>query len=126
MTNSKLNGGKLSDILAELKSEYRQNFPKKVGQLRELTTQQNWLQLTQEFHKLKGTGRTYGFPEVSLLCEALEVYCLQGSVDATQIEKIFPVFARMQQAWEDGEPFNLQQDPEAHLLLALKGRTAFP
>ncbi len=120
MTNSNSRGEKLSELLAELKAEYKKSFPTKVQLLQSLWQSQDWPNLTEEFHKLKGTGRTYGYPEVSILCEALEIYCRRGTIRSKDLEAIFPIFERMQTAWNDGALFNLQQDPEAHLILALK------
>jgi HPt (histidine-containing phosphotransfer) domain-containing protein len=121
MTKGKRDGEKLSELLLELKNEYRKNFPKRIQVLRELTQRQDWECLTREFHKLKGTGRTYGYPEVSILCEVLEEACRQGQVDAVQMQKVFSVFARMLESWEDGRFFHPQQDQEAKEILALKG-----
>jgi len=121
MTKAKRDGEKLSELLLELKNDYRKNFPKRVQSLRELTQLQDWESLTREFHKLKGTGRTYGYPEVSILCEVLEQACREGRVDAVQMQKVFSVFARMMESWEDGQFFHPHQDPEAQEIMALKG-----
>jgi HPt (histidine-containing phosphotransfer) domain-containing protein len=117
MTNSNSKGEKLSDVLAELKGEYVQRFPAKMIKLRGLFDQQNWTDLTQEFHKLKGTGRTYGFPEVSVVCEALENICAQPQVPASLVEKCFPLFQKMQQAWAEGHLYELSGDENAQAIL---------
>lgn len=122
MTGSNSKGGKLSEILAELKSEYQANFPKKVSLIRSLCQRQEWGDLAEEFHKLKGTGKTYGFPEVSQICESLEFYCRGGEVDLESVERVFPVFARMQECWGKGQNFDPTTDEEAVFLMSLRGR----
>lgn len=63
---------KLQKILVELKQEYLAALPGKIQTLEELVHKADWRQVTEEFHKLKGTGKTYGLPEVSILSEHLE------------------------------------------------------
>jgi hypothetical protein len=43
--------------------------------LRKLLSVNDYRTLRDEFHKLKGTGKTYGLPEVTELCEICEVIC---------------------------------------------------
>lgn len=122
MTNSNSRDGKLSELLAELKADYRKSFPAKILVLQNAFDRRDVHSLTEEFHKLKGTGKTYGYPEVSLLCEALETACRSGAPDFSQVEKVFSVFARMLEAWKDGKNFDLRGDTEANLLLETLAR----
>lgn len=117
MTSSNSRGAKLSEVLAELKAEYRQKFPEKLAKLRALHADQDWAALKEEFHKLKGTGRTYGYPEVSQLCEALEQLCGKPSVSASLVEKCFPVFEKMLTAWQDGHLYDLSLNEDAQEIL---------
>lgn len=63
---------KFSDLLKELKSDYLNILPERIANIEKLLMEKNWQQLHVEFHKLKGTGKTYGFPEVSEICEKME------------------------------------------------------
>ena len=72
MTNKK---PELNDILQELQVDYLTQFPKRLQQLEQLSQQLDIETLAMEYHKLKGTGKTYGFPEISQLCEMLELIC---------------------------------------------------
>lgn len=63
---------KFSELLAELKADYLSILPERIANLEKLLKEKNWKQMHIEFHKLKGTGKTYGFPEVSTICEKLE------------------------------------------------------
>jgi len=117
MTNSSSRGEKLSEILAELKAEYIQKFPAKVTKIEVLFQKEDWDDLREEFHKLKGTGLTYGFPEVSILCEALEVRCTRRPVDSAVLRLCFPLFQRMQAAWAEGRLYDLKPDADAQRIL---------
>lgn len=63
---------KLIQVMQELKVEYLEKFPQKIALLKRLTEAKDYVGLESEYHKLKGTGKTYGFPEVSTVCEKLE------------------------------------------------------
>ncbi len=65
--------------MKQLKLEYVDSLPEK-GKRLVLFFQKNQLaELESEFHKMKGTGKTYGLPEVSLLAEILEKICMDHS-----------------------------------------------
>ena len=59
-----------------------------------------WQQLVDEFHNLKGTGKTYGFPEVSRISEKMESFGqrspAQHAVDFAdgiqQLEKVYQFY----------------------------------
>lgn len=112
---------KLSQVLAELKADYLKSLPAKIAHLQELTQQHDWHNLSEEYHKLKGTGKTYGFPEVSILCEKLEHLALQKE---TQIPGIFlqavGVLERMLKAYSYGQDYDLQSDPLAKTILEMR------
>lgn len=65
----------LKALLAELQVEYLSTFPSKCKVLNEFFSDGKLEELQMEYHKLKGTGRTYGLPEVSRLGETLEALC---------------------------------------------------
>lgn len=71
-----------NEVLKELRAEYLIVLPERLALIQELTEfilsgapeapGKTIHDLNREYHKLKGTGRTYGFPDVSTLCEKLE------------------------------------------------------
>ncbi|MBT4763020.1 MAG: Hpt domain-containing protein [Bdellovibrionaceae bacterium] len=65
------------NMLDELKKEYLADLPKKIEQLENLMLDANLEIIEDEFHKLKGTGKTYGVPEVTDICAIAEESCLQ-------------------------------------------------
>lgn len=54
-------------------------MPKKISDIRNHTISQkkDWETIRTLFHNLKGTGKTYGFAQISLICEPLENICDQ-------------------------------------------------
>lgn len=84
--NIKSKAEKLEQILNELKAEYLATLPSKIALLEDLIHQSKWNLVTEELHKLKGTGKTYGLPEVSTLCEPLEI---QSQIPLFQDQEYF-------------------------------------
>ena len=62
----------LDSVLQSLRDSYAQSLPEKVEHLRELWKQHNAEELQKAAHKMKGSGESYGFPEVSSICGQLE------------------------------------------------------
>jgi HPt (histidine-containing phosphotransfer) domain-containing protein len=62
----------IQELLGQLRQTYLATLPDKIVNLESLWKAQSLQLLKTEYHKLKGTGRTYGLPEVSQLGEALE------------------------------------------------------
>ena len=58
--------------MQSLKSSYAEALPEKIEKLRLLWQQQNAEELRKAAHKLRGSGESYGFPEISNLCAQLE------------------------------------------------------
>ena len=59
-------------LMEELKAEYIESLPTKISELKKNSECEDISALKENFHKLKGTGKTYGLPEVSLLSAAME------------------------------------------------------
>ena len=65
------------ELLKSLREEYLASMPEKIDLLKKQIDAGAIPPLQDSFHKLKGTGRTYGMPEVSELAEALERLCIE-------------------------------------------------
>jgi hypothetical protein len=63
------------ELLEELRKGYLASMPDKIANIERLWEARELQLLETEYHKLKGTGRTYGLPEVSQLGMALERLC---------------------------------------------------
>lgn len=111
----------LTDLLAELKAEYLIALPGKIAKLKLLTEKAEWGELSEEYHKMKGTGKTYGYPEVSLICEKMEFLAQHhhGQQQAL-FKQALEVLERVRQSYEDNVPYDLKADSSAQLILRLK------
>ncbi|MCB0412398.1 MAG: Hpt domain-containing protein [Bdellovibrionales bacterium] len=61
-----------NEMMSQLRKEYLTSLPEKISELKADLDSKNVEKLKEDFHKLKGTGKTYGIPEVSQLAEAVE------------------------------------------------------
>ena len=104
----------IEDLMKQLKLDYIETLPEKRGRIALLFQKNQLEELETEFHKMKGTGKTYGLPEVSLLGELLEKICMQAPGALTEaipvclkfIDEIFK-FRKLDQAFliEDSDDF---------------------
>ena len=62
-------------LMSQLRTEYVQELPEKIAHIHTHWEQQHLELIREDFHKLKGTGKTYGIPEISQLAEVLEKIC---------------------------------------------------
>ena len=63
-------------LMAQLHKEYVLELPVRIRDI-ESNLAGHQLQIVREdFHKLKGTGKTYGVPEISLLAAVMEEICI--------------------------------------------------
>ncbi len=65
--------------MAELRTEYLASFPQKFSEIESHLKAREFVRLREDFHKLKGTGKTYGIPEISELCAVVEKICLNAA-----------------------------------------------
>lgn len=71
----------LEDIIGPLKAEYISELPHRIEKMRSLLRSRNIEDARNIFHNLKGTGATYGFPEISTLCQVLELICATSDIE---------------------------------------------
>ena len=64
------------ELLKTLQRDYLTSIPQKIDVIRQQMTDKSVNDLRESFHKLKGTGRTYGIPEVSELAACVEEICI--------------------------------------------------
>lgn len=78
----------LDDLMKELRADYIASLPQKIAAIEDHFKAKNVPLLRDDFHKLKGTGKTYGLPEISYLGEHLEKICLERP---NEISKAVPL-----------------------------------
>lgn len=108
-------------MLSEMKEEYLKTLPRKISLIERLISEEKWQELHDEFHKLKGTGKTYGFPQITEVCLILESLSAQRPIqDKNLFIQSKELLARMHQSYEQNQAFDLENDSFARSLLALK------
>lgn len=65
-------------MMEQLKQEYIQSLPEKIQVIQENIQKKCSDSLKEDFHKLKGTGKTYGLPEISTLAASVEAICIHS------------------------------------------------
>jgi HPt (histidine-containing phosphotransfer) domain-containing protein len=60
------------ELLKTLHQDYLTSIPQKIISIRDQINAGQPADLRESFHKLKGTGRTYGMPEISDLSAVVE------------------------------------------------------
>ncbi len=99
--------------MQELQTEYLESFTEKFQLWRKLFTEEQWDSLEMEFHKMKGTGSTYGVPEVSLLCQHLERICQsQKAISHEFLDTIIRMLGDIKLKYLANGDYNLAEDPD--------------
>lgn len=62
----------IKELLLQMQAEYLEELPDKISHLEQLLQKKNIHALEDEFHKLKGTGATYGLPEITEIGRSFE------------------------------------------------------
>jgi HPt (histidine-containing phosphotransfer) domain-containing protein len=102
----------LSDLFAELKGEYLESFPEKFSAMQSYWQSGQRDALQNEFHKIKGTGTTYGLPEVSEVAEIIEDMCIQNSDRlGVGILLAFDLLHKICENYKHNIPYELHKDP---------------
>lgn len=79
----------LEKLMEKLRKEYINNLPLRVNEIEVHLSEKNASALKNDFHKLKGNGKTYGCPEITELATVVEKLC--GNSPAKELKsKIEP------------------------------------
>ncbi len=102
----------LEDVMKELRTEYLDSIEGKFGMYREMCKLRRAHELQDEFHKLKGTGSTYGIPDISLLGEQVETLFIESPRSGlSEFEKVLTLLERIIFHQRQGKEYSLTQDP---------------
>lgn len=103
----------LDDVLAELRKTYLDALPARADQIEKLLSQGLYNEVETEFHKLKGTGKTYGLPEVTMIGEVAERLCEHGSTSADEsVPAALSALRKVSVARSKGAALDLTSDPD--------------
>lgn len=102
----------MEDLLKSLQRDYVAALPEKLDTIRGQIRDANPQSLRDSFHKLKGTGRTYGLPEISELAEVVERICFTLPAEATAASQIGAMILQdIFSSRNAGITYNLHSDP---------------
>ena len=112
-----MNSTDYNSIIAELRQEYLESFPAKFELFRKLFEDKDFSGIELEYHKLKGTGKTYGAPEISTVAGLMEAICHhQGSVTETQFLMSMELLDAIGNKYLSQKDFSLERDSRYSLL----------
>lgn len=110
----------LQNLLAELQKEYLDSLPEKIKAINELIKAKQLELVETEFHKLKGTGRTYGVPEISRVGELGERSCwITDNKRDDAITQALDLLSKVHQSRSQGKEFEIEEDQSCKTLAAL-------
>lgn len=113
------------EMMENLKKEYIQSIPEKIAEIKTLKNTQDLPGLRNAFHKLKGSGQTYGLPEISEIAAPVEGLFKIGSQEALPAcDRALVLFEKLYQAETHHLPFRLQEQPEFLTLVSKAGKLA--
>lgn len=102
-----------SDLMEELRTEYLESFDQKFITIRNYFKDNDWYSLELEYHKLKGTGSTYGAPEVTALCQRMEQICKDKPQNLEDlIDQSILVLTKIKDKYLNKIHFEMEQSPE--------------
>lgn len=100
------------NLLTQLRFEYVSSLPEKIQIIRHFYNSGDALGVKEVFHKLKGTGATYGVPEISVIGETLEQYCKSRPQEMkAAIPDALDLLGMVHTARIKNEEFNVTADP---------------
>lgn len=73
------------DLLKALKKEYVDSLPKKIQEIQTFLKEKDINSLKNAFHKLKGSGKTYGVDDISLIGQKVEEEIKKNSIEALKL-----------------------------------------
>jgi len=99
-------------MMAELRAEYVASLPEKIADIKSHAAAGDREMLRNDFHKLKGTGKTYGIPEISELGLVFEKHCLKNPPNLDFIPLAIELLAAIHAARLSNTPFVLDTNLE--------------
>jgi len=103
----------IQDVLAELRKTYIEALPGRADTIERMWSDRRYSDVETEFHKLKGTGKTYGIPEISQVGEITERLCECGTTSAEEsVPAALKLLRKIYDARSKGLPWSLENDPD--------------
>ncbi len=113
----------LQQLLDELKAEYLAKLPEKVSEIEAALEVQNYGAIEDIFHKLKGSGKTYGVAELTDLGRVIETVCQRHPEERPWVAaKAGLMIAKIRAAHLEGGTYPLSEDADFKLIQNLLAR----
>jgi HPt (histidine-containing phosphotransfer) domain-containing protein len=110
----------IQDVLAGLQKTYLASMPEKIALIQSLHAAGDLEKLETEYHKLKGTGRTYGLPEFTQLGATLERICEVSPDSLSQAVPLsLSLMTRMRDARVQGSQVAIENESEFQTLIKI-------
>lgn len=109
----------MEEILKGLREDYLKSLPGKISDIQSYIQSGQTDVLETAFHKLKGTGKTYGIPEISELAAAVEHICHDRPERAPKAAATaILILEDIRSARVDNREFHLKRDARFNRLVA--------
>ncbi len=103
---------KQKEAFEALRKKYISAIPDKIANLKKAAERKDVHLLEQESHKIKGTGKTYGYEEISLVAFHINKYCREKHPDALlKAEKGCVLLQKIYDSIQAGSTYDMQNDP---------------
>lgn len=100
-------------LMTQLQKEYITGFKEKFNRILGFHESKDWKSLELEYHNLKGTGTTYGIPEVTELSREMEKLCHKNKeIERETLEISIKLLKKIANKYRDKNPFSLSEDPD--------------
>ncbi|MGE0762231.1 MAG: Hpt domain-containing protein [Bdellovibrionales bacterium] len=107
-------------LMNQLRTEYVQELPEKIQHIANHMQQRHLQVVTEDFHKLKGTGTTYGIPEISQLAEVVERICIDRPEAATiAVPEALTILREIHSCRTTAQAFDISRDQRFSMLKRL-------
>jgi chemotaxis protein histidine kinase CheA len=99
-------------MMIELRADYVASFPNKIKDIQLHHESQDLERLRDDFHKLKGTGKTYGIPEISDFGFVFEKLCLKKHPSAEFVPVACSLLQMIYDQRSNLKPYDIEQNAE--------------
>ncbi len=124
--NNKNDPNSFFKLLSELQDEYYKNMETRISRLKEAQVKQDGEKLLELFHNYKGTGKTHGYPIVTLISDQVESMFLHDHPNKFAAADLGIELLEIAFLGSDQNPFGtqgiifLEKHPIYHRFLALR------
>ncbi|MGE4131664.1 MAG: Hpt domain-containing protein [Bdellovibrionales bacterium] len=102
----------VEQMLKGLQKDYINSLPDKIADIQKFVRDGATADLRNSFHKLKGTGQTYGIPEITQLAATMENICLHSPAKLpTAAKYAISILMDISTARRADKDFDIKQDP---------------